>query len=323
MVIPKKQHVIPELHLKHFADANGRVCTYDAVKGKSWFAAVGETGVEGHFYSGELDDGTEDTRIETHLAEIESKAAPIYDGLLRGDIPDQSQGRMDFAHFLGLMFSRTRVMRRMAAETRGRTLQGRMFAAAQNPEAFDAAVQGYEEEIGRKLSPEERGSARQAMIDPSGYEFEIPKFETFQALGVADELAKLFFGMQWYLFDAGEGFYITSDNPVCRRVHRSSVHPVYGDNGFLNRTAEVRFPLSPTLLLFLSWNSHALRRATLPAQRVREANEVRAAQSDQYLYAHVQSPDVEQLAARFRDSRPMMTTEGFGPEKYGPIKLGK
>jgi hypothetical protein len=106
------------------------VCTYDAVKGKSWFAAVAETAVESHFYSGELNDGTKDTLIETHLAEIESKAAPVYERLLRGDIPDQSQGRMDFAHFLGLMFSRTRAMRRMAAETRGRTHQGLMDMAA-------------------------------------------------------------------------------------------------------------------------------------------------------------------------------------------------
>ena len=108
MTVPKKQHVIPELHLKHFADANGRVCTYDAVNGKSWFSAVGETAVEGHFYSGDLDDGTKDTWIETHLAEIESRAAPVYEELLRGNTPYQSQARMDFAHFLGLMFSRTR-----------------------------------------------------------------------------------------------------------------------------------------------------------------------------------------------------------------------
>ncbi len=73
-----------------------------------------------------------------------------------------------------------------------------MFATVQNSEAFDAAVRGYEKEIGKKLSPEVRERTRQAMIDPSGYEFEIPKFETFQALGIADALAKLFFQMEWY-----------------------------------------------------------------------------------------------------------------------------
>jgi hypothetical protein len=323
MTVPKKQHVIPELHLKHFADANGRVCTFDAMNGKSWFAAVGETAVESHFYSGELGDGSKDPQIETHLAQIESKAAPVYEGLLRGDIPGQSQGRMDFAHFLGLMVSRTRAMRRMAAEIRGRRLQALMFAAAQSPEAFDAAVRGYEKEIGRRLSLEERERARQAMIDPSEYEFEIPKFETFRALGAADKLATLFFKMEWCLLKARKGFYITSDNPVCRRVHQSTIHPIYGDRGFLNRTAEVTFPLSSSVLLFLSWNSHAIRGATLPPEWVRTANEVRASQSDQYLYAHVHSSALETLAARFRDSRPMITTEGFGPEKYGPITLGE
>jgi hypothetical protein len=56
---------------------------------------------------------------------------------------------------------------------------------------------------------------------------------------------------------------------------------------------------------------------------VKRANMVRAAHSEQFLYAHVKDPEIEQLAAEFRDSRPGMTTQGFGPEKFGKIKVSR
>jgi hypothetical protein len=145
---------------------------------------------------------------------------------------------------------------------------------------------------------------------PQAFEFEIPKDRTFSALGVADKLAPMFFNMNWYLMTASEGFFVTSDNPLVREVHRSTVHPFYGDQGFLNKTAEVTFPLSPSKLLLMAW-SDAPRRATLTRDLGLRANEARAAQSDQFLYSHVNSAEIEQLAARFRDSRPAMTTQGL------------
>jgi Protein of unknown function (DUF4238) len=129
--------------------------------------------------------------------------------------------------------------------------------------------------------------------------------------------------MHWALLSPRAGYFITSDNPLARQVHRDTVHPVYGDMGFVNPTAEITFPLSPELMLLLVWEPRSQRTASLPAEFVIKANEIRAAQSDQYLYAHVQSPVLEQLAARFRDSRPTMTTEGLGPERFGRTKVGK
>jgi hypothetical protein len=320
MSTPKRQHTIPRLHLQHFAGAEGRVFNYDAIAGKVWAATPEETAVETHFYSAELADGSIDTSIEAHLSQIESSAAPVYVGLLSGRIPGQNQERADFAHFLGLIYSRTGAMRRMAAELYGKMLQVQMHFTGSHPKAFEAVIQSREAELGRQMTPEEREAARRGLLDPSKFEFEIPKGVTFRALGLADELAPIFFRMNWYLIEAAEGYFITSDNPLVREVRRDTRHPVYGDMGFANKTAEVTFPLSPHKLLLLAW-SDAPRRASVPLDSVRRANEARAAQSDRFLYSHLKSADVEQLAASFRDSRPGITTDGAGPKKFGKVTV--
>jgi hypothetical protein len=139
---------------------------------------------------------------EEHLAKVESSSVPAYSGPLHGDIPSGSQARADFARFLGLMYSRTRAMRRMAAEMYVRFMQIQLYATASHPDAFDTSIGRYEEGVGRTLSPKEREGARAAMIDPSNFEFEIPKDRTFSVLATADKLAPLFFRMTWYVITA-------------------------------------------------------------------------------------------------------------------------
>ncbi len=66
----------------------------------------GQSHKQTHFYSIEQPDGTMDTRIEEALSKFEGRAAPVYDALLRGDIPKPSKERMYFSQFLGLMIAR-------------------------------------------------------------------------------------------------------------------------------------------------------------------------------------------------------------------------
>jgi len=56
---PKRQHVIPRLHLKNFVADNpkGLVWTYDAVEGTARPATPENTGVQSYFYSAETTDG--------------------------------------------------------------------------------------------------------------------------------------------------------------------------------------------------------------------------------------------------------------------------
>jgi hypothetical protein len=93
--------------------------------------------------------------------------------------------------------------------------------------------------------------------------------------------------MKWSILEPLHGFFITTDNPLIREVDPKSRHPVYGDQGFMNKTAEVIFPLSPQRLMMMTWHENARDVAAVERRHVDRINQGLAAQSDQYLYAHI------------------------------------
>ena len=113
---PKAHHVIPALHLRNFAgnQPKGQVWTIDKDGTPLRSAIPEETATQKHFYSIERKDGSLDTTIESHLSEVESKAAPVYKKFLSGSIPGYSQERADFAAFIALLYVRTPAVRRDA-----------------------------------------------------------------------------------------------------------------------------------------------------------------------------------------------------------------
>ena len=160
------------------------------------------------------------------------------------------------------------------------------------------------------------------MLDPSGYELEVPKERTLRVLNVADTLAPIFYKMRWSLIAAAHGYFITSDNPLVRIIGRRPHDRIDRNQGFLDKRAEVSFPLSPKLLLLLSWDEAALERGIVDRKPLTELNRIRAAYCERYLYAHVRDRRLEKLAAEFKDSRAgIMSSPGFGPKKFATVTV--
>lgn len=320
---PKRQHVIPVLHLKHFVgDApRGQVWTYDAETGAVRSATPENTAVQTHFYSVERDDGTLDTHVEEVLGQIEGAAAPVYEALLGGVIPKDPVQRAAFASFLASMYVRTPAARRMAGEMYGRYIQIMNYAFGCSDEAFDSLIRRYEKDSGRTLDATERKRLREGLLDPSRFIVQVPKERTFAAFGAAEKLAPLLFNMTWTLATARHGYFVTSDHPLVRLVDPRTNHPIYGDHGFVNKTAEVTFPLSPKKLLIMTWKRYAPEHAVLKRLGIDTINAARAAHSDRYLYAHLRDKRLQKLAEKYRDSRPGWTTKGFGPKKFAKVTV--
>jgi hypothetical protein len=320
---PKAQHSIPRLHLKHFAgqQPKGQVWTYDKATGKARSAVPEETAVFTHFYSVELDDGTYDTRIEEFLSTIETKAGPIYEELIADKFPDSDQKRADFALFVALLYLRTPAMRRDAANMIGRWIQITNYAYGVHDGAFDGLTRRIEKERGEPISPVVQEKFRQMLIDPSNYTLRIPKEQTFTSFRTADKLAPILFRMNWSIVRPRHGYFISSDNPVTRFVDPKTSHPIYGDHGFLNKTAEVTLPLTPQAILLMTWRGDVPPNAVIELAHVRHMNRQRAIFADQFLYAHLSDKRLQRLATDFKDSRPITTTDGFGPDKFGDIEV--
>ncbi|MGA2894307.1 MAG: DUF4238 domain-containing protein [Xanthobacteraceae bacterium] len=312
----KSQHHTPVLHLRNFVGTapEGHVWTYDKQTGTRRSSIPEETGFETHFYSVERDDGTMDTTIENLLAEIESKAAPVYRDLLKDKIC-HGQPKSDFANFVACIFARTPSMRRMFAETLSRDLQIRNYAYGTNDKAFESFISRSGKDRPPHL-PEGRETLRKALTDPSQFVIEISREATLRSLGVMDKLTPIFFDMAWSLVHAKHGYFVTSDNALARACDPRSRSPTLGDGGFLNETVEVTLPLSPSTMLLMTWADSPLPIFEAPREAVEGWNMMRAAHAERFLYAHVDDKRVARLAAQQKETRPKIAIEGFGPKKF-------
>jgi hypothetical protein len=317
----KSHHYSPVLHLRNFVGNTpaGHVWTYDKQSGKSRSSIPEETGFETHFYSVEKADGMKDTTIEKFLADVESKAAPVYRGLLEGKLP-KGQSKADFANFLAAMFARTPSLRRMFGEMQSRALQIHNYAYGRSDRAFESFVRRSGE--GRPTL-DENGleKLRNALLDPSQFEIEVSRQSTLRCLGVMDRLTPLFFEMGWTLAHPVHGYFITSDNALTRAVDPKSVSPFYGDGGFVNKTVEVTFPLSPKVMLLMTWAEKPRPQLEAPREATDGWNRARASQAERFLYGHIDDKRIAQLAAEQAHSRPGMTTQGFGPKKFAKTTI--
>lgn len=132
-------------------------------------------------------------------------------------------------------------------------------------------------------------------------------------------MALLLFDMNWCVMELEHGFFISSDNPVSRWVEPKDHHPFYGDHGFLNKGVMLTFPLSTRKMLILGWQG--ADGVSIPGyqQHAIGMNRLRAQDADEFLYAHIEHRVVRNWATMTKNSRPRMTTQGFGPEKFAEV----
>jgi len=318
---PKRHHIIPILHLKHFISATpkGQLWTIDKDTGDCRSATSENTAVVSHFYSAETDDGTFYTGMEETLAQIESAAAPVYEKLAKAQ-PITDDEKANFAAFLALMYLRTPAVRRDAAEVIGRGIQIMSYAYGTNEKAFEGLIKRFEKGEGRTLTEIEKKKLREVLIDPTHLTFEIPKERTFMVFRAIKDLMPILFNMNWGIIGAVHGFFITSDNPVVRWVDPKTQHRILGDHGFHNKTVEVTFPLTPQATLIAAWQEIP-NLSVLDRDNVWRMNMMRASHADKYLFAHTCNTELKKLATDFKGSRPRLTSSGFGPKKFGKINV--
>ncbi|MCI5057098.1 MAG: DUF4238 domain-containing protein [Flavobacteriales bacterium] len=320
----KKHHIIPQMHLRHFAghSPKGHVWTYDTKSNEPRSATTENTAVETHFYSVQMEDGSMNTLMDDYITDVEAKAAPIYRNILDGKIPDKDQKKADFSTFLAIMYFRTTAMRKMSAELYADIIALKAHVTATDDRAFEASIRDFEKEEGRKLSEEQKNKAREQLLNSSGYSVDVPKEQTLIAMEGADKLAKLLFEMKWSVGQAKNHFFITSDNPISRRMTAKVKNKFFGDGGFQHKDIEVTFPLSPKRILIMNWKTSFNGILEIPRDYVYAENEQRAANSDTCLYSHVKHKKLMALARKHQDNRPkMIISGGIQPNKFADVRV--
>jgi hypothetical protein len=308
---PKKQHFIPQLHLKHFVDADGMVWTYDVEQNDVRPSLPKETAVQTNFYSRRDKDGNHDDKIEQWLSEVESEASPAYEALLRGELP-KGVSRDWFALFAALMYVRTPAMVRVGAEVMGAGVQAvANFTSALPPEQFEASLRRYEAERG-PIDPNVR-AGMQDFLKSDRYKIQVAHVAGLPVLGAVQGLFPTFASMGWAVLDSGRQYFITSDYPVAR-VSQNKAHPIYGDGGFMSKDVVVTMPLSSRRSLLMQWGDDAGRMVDIDRARVRELNTMRAVFAERHLFADRRDDGIRRLGEKHKKNKFKMQVSGLGAD---------
>jgi hypothetical protein len=318
---PKDHHFIPEMHLKHFADAQGMVWTYHKANGKITPTAPRETGVWRNFYAVEREPGLYFDDLEGCLSAVESDATPIYEKLLLGEIP-RGRDRGIFAWFIGTMYARTPGMIRMCAEAKGSRLGMQIAMLTTSREKFKEVMDEAEEEELGPFDPQIRDRVFELLNDPRKYTINVDRSAGLEALGIANDMAEIFCRMGWCLLQPKDksDFFITSDHPVTQTVPERS-HSFEGDGSFMNPKARVTLPLSPDRLLIMTWGQDTPSGVIpIPRQLVHLQNEQRAFFAEAQVYADRRDAGMQALAEKYKDQRAEIDLSGFGADRRVKVK---
>ncbi|MFD1786529.1 DUF4238 domain-containing protein [Sphingomonas floccifaciens] len=301
----KDQHYVPQMHLRHFRGDSPKnmIWTYSKSRGTVRPSRVEETGFKKNFYSVRAGNGDYVDDLDTLLGGIESKAAPVYERLLAGEIPD-GQDRADFAAFVATCYSRSPALIRAYAESIARMEVLELRVRAQNPASFNQLMNELERETG--CAVEDRAAVMKFINDPSRYSIGVSEKLGLRAIAIADELTPILFERTWNVVTALDGYFITCDNPVYRWVPANTAHAIYGDGGFMNGRAEITLPLSATKMLLIGGHTSEGGDHAIGWRTLEQLNRMRAANAEEFLFANCKDDRIATLAHEFSNSRPRM-----------------
>ncbi len=240
---------------------------------------------------------------------VENDAAGPYEELLNGNIPS-GQAKADFSVFVSSLYARSPALIRANARGYAQFLQHLLDLQFGTRERFEAGMARYEKETGNKV---DREQLLESWKDKDRFIMEISQKKGLSSLAVADNLTKIFLNREWYLIEALDDYFITSDSPVFKFTHPDDWHGIYGDGGFLNPKAEVTLPLSPRLTLLITGEKVDTGTLVLPSELVWELNAARAYGAERFLYSHVMDNRVRALAAEHKKPLDRFVIHGAGP----------
>jgi hypothetical protein len=301
---PKRHHYVPRFYLERFTslseNGNPILWVYDKNTIEPRAQTPLNTCVESGFYSFETSTGT-DVEIEKALALVESDAKEVLDQLRQQGADLRSYHIPMLSNFLAL--THVRVPRTLSSATElmnAATLQY-IKGQAQNRERIDR----YFQEAGDRYTKRSDKEEFRRLLSDFDKHFTIevnPKSALLESLSLFPSVAELFRQMNWHLFRAPQGtYFITSDTPLCVFVPMGHGAEGFGA-GIGRESAQVTFPISPSILLLLDWRRNQ-RRAAIGKNFVREANRRMAWSAERYVISNIRSRTTAELVRKAAATR--------------------
>lgn len=271
---PKRQHFLPRFYLEGFA-RDDLVAVYDRETGEVRLQQPVNTGVIGHFYTMEDEQGRKRFEIEQLLSEYESKAKPVIDLLASGHAVNADQ-RSDLAIFVALGAMRTpdiveslQQMNSGLVEKVMKTMYASVDQVLENLRRDEA----YAGKTEAELELEAR-----IMVDIAHQDGVVKtnsKWAVGMAIKMALEIAPILAGRDWLILhrDHEAKSFVTTDVPVVLTTIAPRPASFWsGGVGFGNADALVIFPLTESCALTMFGSSGGFQHRPADRDRIRQIN---------------------------------------------------
>lgn len=308
MVKKKRHHYIPRFYLDGFVDPHNEPYIWIYEKGNSDVrkASAENVAVEKHYYSFITPSGDRDSEtFENALAKVEEKVAPILEKIKnREHLDDEERG--GFASFLALTMTRVPNYRTDIEKSTGELIKKISMKMASNAAGFESMMGKMEKETGNKIEmPVEE--LRKFMLNGE-YDVKVDSQFSLFMIGLAEELAPVFFEMSWAFLEATNDYkFVTCDNPLFYYDPTHDPKSLFGV-GLLNKNIEVTFPISRDLIFLGTWGKLQGYKK-LNNNIVKKFTHRTIISALRFVFASQNSEQLNKIVQKYKGSSPRMIIE--------------
>ncbi|MBF0541963.1 MAG: DUF4238 domain-containing protein [Nitrospirae bacterium] len=306
------QHYIPRFYLKGFTVPNHEyLWIYEKGKTEPRKGYYSNEAVRKNFYSFTNINGEKDVTIEDALAEIEGKAAPVFQKIKNYEKLNEDD-RINFSLYLSAMLTRTPYFREYVNSNYKKSIN-------KNRELIKPLIKNDEKNYVKPIDmPEELWNSRwnsfpkkmeEKLLD---YYFKNndekmvkPEFSLQYVLLQTSEIASRFYVMKWKFIAATVNWkFVTSDNPL---------YNILGV-GLSNPNVEMSFPISKELFFLGTWQDNEIMIKTKAQDKegyfqadnniVKEFNRATVKSALKYVFSSNNSDGLMRLVQKYKDSAP-------------------
>ncbi len=238
----RKQHVISEMHFRHFSDSNGNIYVYEKGKATRKSTPHNECVIKDYFEC-KLPGYETNFEVENRLGKLETAAAPIYRNLIAGRELTSVQAAT-WALYVSSLFLRSRKIREeLSPGTYANFVSGQLETTTLRDDQWRIF-----NKFGRLIPLEEIREYKSRLVQT----YADPALQQINSMNDSTpNLASALVSRHWQVVRPANGMYfVTSDAPVFTlRLHErgSSVGVGWG-----YKDTHIGFPLDPQHLFIAS-----------------------------------------------------------------------
>jgi hypothetical protein len=213
---PKRHHYLPESYLCRFTHGgtpSSELWVYDIEKREFRSQTPHGTGVQRHYYSVTLPNGTKDARLETEFSEVEGCAISIIKKVeARQDLTNEERSAL--AYFLALLKVRVPQFEDTFNQSQEQLFRMATRMLLDNDRRAQEAIDQFQKETGKTISMSGKEMAEFAS-DPTRCRFVLDRRHSLiLSLKMADALAPDFHRMEWtFVHSPNNTSFLTTDAP--------------------------------------------------------------------------------------------------------------